>query len=141
VRPRLTPAYHRPAALVLVMIGGMIGATVRALTANALAVPSGHWPIPTFTVNLIGAFILGALLEALSAGHPDRPWALRLRLLFGTGFCGALTTYSTLAVEVDLLIRGDRPMLAFGYLLTSVTLGLLATTAGIWCGTRLGGSR
>ena len=135
------PAYRQPAAVALVAAGGMAGATVRALTAAALAVPPGSWPTATFAVNLIGAFILGLLLEALTRESLKPHWALRIRLLIGTGFCGALTTYSTLAVEADLLIRDQHPVLAGGYVIASVLLGLIATMAGIRAGTLIGGRR
>ncbi|HST80859.1 MAG TPA: CrcB family protein [Kineosporiaceae bacterium] len=135
------PVYRQPAALALVAVGGMAGTTVRALTAAALAVPPGHWPTATFTVNLVGAFILGMLLEAISSQDLLAHWALRFRLLLGTGFCGALTTYSTLAVEADLLIRSQHPVLAGTYVIASVLLGLIATAAGIWAGNLLGGRR
>lgn len=130
------PAVHtRPLALALVAVGGMAGATVRALTATHLAVPAGHWPNATFAVNIIGAFILGALLETLADERLNQQLALRLRLLAGTGFCGALTTYSTLAVEVDLLTRGHHLVLAGAYAAASVSVGLLATATGIWAAT------
>ncbi|WP_205650705.1 hypothetical protein [Actinoplanes solisilvae] len=44
----------------------MAGTGVRVLAATRLAVPAGHWPIATFSVNIIGAFILGNLVEMLS---------------------------------------------------------------------------
>jgi len=119
----------------------MAGAWTRSATATRLAVAPGHWPIATFTVNLIGALILGALLETLSRQTTDRPWMSRLRLLAGTGFCGALTTYSTLAVEVDLLTRGHHLALAGAYALTSVGLGLLATATGIAAASTIRGRR
>jgi CrcB protein len=135
------PPYRQPAALALVAVGGMAGASVRALTAAAFAVPPGHWPTATFAVNLVGAFILGLLLAALSGLSLKPHWDVRFRLLFGTGFCGALTTYSTLAVEADLLVRDHRPMLAGSYVIASVLLGLIATGAGIGAGTLMGGRR
>jgi CrcB protein len=113
----------------------MAGASVRSATATLLAVSPGHWPVATFIVNLAGAFILGALLEALSNDRPGDRWRPRLRLLAGTGFCGALTTYSTLAVEVDMLIRSHYPALAAAYAIVSVIAGLVTTAAGIWAAT------
>ena len=64
------------------------------------------WPWATFMINLAGAFILGALLEGLARSGGDTGWRQRVRLFAGTGFCGAFTTYSTLALEVSLLGQG-----------------------------------
>jgi CrcB protein len=58
-------------------------------------------------------------------------------LLVGTGFCGGLTTYSTLAVEADLLIRSHRDGLAAGYVVVSVVAGLAVAAVGIALSARL----
>lgn len=84
----------------------------------------------TLLVNVVGAFALGLLLESRH-GRRDS-----LRLLAGTGFCGAFTTYGALAVESDLLVRADRPLLAVTYAMTSVVLGLVAAAAGVAVGAR-----
>jgi CrcB protein len=88
-------------------------------------------------VNLVGALVLGVLLEALSRQGPDTGWRRRTRLLVGTGFCGGLTTYSTLAVEADLLIRSHRDGLAAGYVVVSVVAGLAVAAVGIALSARL----
>jgi CrcB protein len=121
----------RPDAVVLVAIGGVIGTATRYAIAQAEPAHSGSWPWATFIANVAGAFVLGALLEFLGRSGPDRGWRQRARLLLGTGFCGALTTYSTLAVESDLLVRAHDAGLAGAYLGASVVAGLLATVTGI----------
>jgi CrcB protein len=119
------------AALVgLVGLGGAVGTAVRYglerwLPAN-LGLPRG-----TLIANLVGALVLGILLEALTRGGPDVGGRRRLRLLLGTGFCGGLTTYSTLAVETDLLIRAHRDALAAGYVAGSVVAGVALAGLGI----------
>jgi CrcB protein len=114
-----------------VAVGGFAGALARYGFSLLEPTTTGHWPIGTFVVNLAGAFILGVLLEALARSGADAGWRQHTRLLIGTGFCGALTTYSTLAVEADLLVRDHRAGLAALYLLASVIGGLVATTVGI----------
>jgi CrcB protein len=125
------PHHAQPLLLGLVALGGFLGAATRYGVALVLPSASGRWPTGTFVVNLVGAFILGALLEGLARGGPDAGWRRRARLLVGTGFCGALTTYSTLAVETDLLVRDGAPGLALAYVVVSVVAGLFASAVGI----------
>jgi fluoride exporter len=119
--PRTPP---RPVALGLVLAGGIAGTAARSWVATLVPVHPGQWPAATLLVNLTGAVLLGVLLEALAA----RPVP---RLLTCTGFCGAYTTYSTLAVETDLLVRDHAPGLAAAYAAVSVAAGLVAAALGI----------
>ncbi len=125
------PLHLRPGAIGLVLVGGMVGTGAR-LWAEEGVHPWGAWPAATFLVNLVGAFVLGGLLEGLARRGPDVGWQLRTRLLVGTGFLGAFTTYSSLAVEAALLGRDSRPGLGLLYAVGSVLLGFLACAAGIW---------
>jgi fluoride exporter len=130
------PLHRRLGPLALVAVGGFLGALARYAVAQWRPTTSGQWPVGTLLVNLIGAFILGALLEGLARAGTDDGRRLQVRLLVGTGFCGALTTYSTLAVESDLLIRDHRTGLAVAYLMTSVVAGLVVTLAGVLAASR-----
>lgn len=123
--------HTQPLLIVLVAMGGMAGTAARYGIGAALPTPSDGWPTTTFVVNVVGAFILGALLEALARSGPDSGWRRRWRLLLGTGFCGAFTTYSSLAVQTDLLLRHNALALALAYGVTSVVGGFVATTVGI----------
>lgn len=132
-RPAATPSrplHTQPFLLGVVAAGGALGSAVRYLVARWLPAAGTGWPVATLTVNLVGALLLGLLLEEL-ARHADRGRRQVLRLFAGTGFCGGLTTYSTLAVETDLLARGGHTGTAVAYALVSVTAGLLATAAGV----------
>jgi CrcB protein len=120
-----------PQSLLLVALGGAMGTSIRQLVAQLLPVSDGGWPAATFAVNVSGALLLGVLLEALARGGTEVGWRLRTRLFAGVGFCGALTTYSTLAVEVLLLVRGDQSGTAVAYAVASVVAGLLAAAAGV----------
>lgn len=117
----------------LVAAGGVLGALARYGLGLVIPAP-GAWPLPTLVINLSGAVALGALLEALSRRGPDAGSRRVLRLALGTGFLGAYTTYSTLALDaVHLLIAGAAPAAA-GYLAASLLGGAAATTVGIWLG-------
>ena len=120
-----------PQSLLLVALGGAMGTSIRQLVAQLLPVSDGGWPAATLAVNVSGAFLLGVLLEALARGGTEVGWRLRTRLFAGVGFCGALTTYSTLAVEALLLVRGDQSGTAVAYAVASVVAGLLAAVAGL----------
>ena len=132
----MTPAHRNPRRIGLVLLGGLLGTPARYAVTLGVPTRSGHWPTATFVVNLVGAFALGFLVAALG----DDP-ARRLRLLIGTGFLGAFTTYSTLALDTDLLLRDHHSGLALGYALATLALGLCATVAGTVTGSALAGSR
>lgn len=109
--------------LAAVFAGGALGATARAALAT-LAVPDPtRWPWPTFTANIVGAFLVGyfttRLLERLPVSAYRRP-------LLGTGLCGGLTTFSTMQVETLRMIDHGSYGLAVGYTATSIVLGLVA---------------
>lgn len=123
------PAHRRPAALVAVLVGGVLGTLARH--GAALALPERPWPAGTFTANLVGALLLGALLEELSRAGDDTGRRRLLRLGAGTGFLGAFTSYSALAVEADLLVRDGRPLLAAAYAGSTVLAGLVLTAVGV----------
>ncbi len=105
-----------------VMIGGAAGTLARAGLAEALPVTPGHWPWATFAANLAGTLLLGWLVAAVAGGL----W----RPLVGTGFCGALTTFSTFQVQLVELADDGHGALAALYLVVSVASGLAAAALG-----------
>lgn len=126
------PPVHRRVPLVLVVAaGGAVGAPLRYALAQALPTAPGGWPTATFVTNLLGAFLLGVLLEALARHGPDDGARRVVRLGLGTGVLGAFTTYSTLATETVLLGRDGHPTLAVTYGLASAVAGYAAAAAGI----------
>ena len=104
----------------LVVLGAAVGAPLRLL-AIRLAGPSPERG--TLAVNVLGSAVLGVLL-----GLADVPAAVVV--LVGTGFCWALTTFSTFGADVVRLLEGRALARAAGYLLASLVLGLGAAAAG-----------
>ena len=116
----------------LVALGAAVGAPARYLTDQAVQARFGAtFPWGTLTVNVVGSFLLG-LVAGIPAGSA-------LTALVGTGFCGALTTYSTFGYEtLRLLETGARPA-AVANVLGSVAAGLAAGLAGFTLAAALGG--
>jgi fluoride exporter len=125
------PLHRRPAALCWVFAGGVIGTGLRYAVESALPHDRAGWPWATFLVNLSGALVLGVLLEGLARAGQDTGWRQRVRLLAGTGGCGAFTTYSTLALEISTLGAGGHPATALCYGLASVAGGVVMAWLGI----------
>ncbi len=104
----------------LVVLGAAAGAPLRLLAIRIAG------PLPeraTLAVNVMGSAILGVLL-----GLGDVPAAVTT--LVGTGFCGALTTFSAVGADVVRLIEERTLGRAVGHLLATLVLGLGAAAAG-----------
>ena len=109
--------------LAAIFAGGCVGSLARAGLARGFPVDAGAWPWPTLAVNLLGAFALGVFVTRLQERLP--PSAYR-RPLLGTGFCGALTTFSTLQLELLELLDAGRYGEAAAYLGVSLAAGYAA---------------
>lgn len=107
-----------------IFLGGAVGALVRAGLVEAFGDAAPGWPWVTFAVNVAGAFLLGYFVTRLQERLPLSTYK---RPLLGTGFCGALTTFSTIQVELLKMLDAGRPGLAFLYGAGS----LLAGYAGV----------
>jgi CrcB protein len=103
--------------------GGFLGAIARVALADALPHGPGEWPWATFAVNVAGAFLLGYFTTRLQERLPLSAYR---RPLLGTGFCGGLTTFSTMQVELLRMLDVGAVGLAFGYAAASVGAGALA---------------
>ncbi|MCF6390363.1 CrcB family protein [Mycobacterium sp. MBM] len=141
VVPTPGPLHVRPSAIALVAVGGLLGAPARYGIGVVFPHASGQWPVATFAINVAGAFLLGFLLEGLARLGPDTRWRQRVRLCAGTGFLGAFTTYSTLAMDAEQLLRGSHWWTAATYAAATVFVGLVASLAGILVAARLRGAR
>jgi fluoride exporter len=109
--------------LAAIFAGGFIGAVARAELATALPAHPGRWPWATFIVNVAGAFLVGYFTTRLQERLPLSSYR---RPLLGTGFCGGLTTFSTMQVELLEMLDTDDLGLAAAYALASILAGFLA---------------
>jgi fluoride exporter len=117
-------------SIALVAAGGAVGTGLRYLIT--LLVPK--WagvPIATFGINVVGAFLLGALLESLADHSLDTGWSRGVRLGLGTGGLGGFTTYSALATET-VTVAGTHAGRAAAYALGTLFIGAAASIVGIW---------
>ncbi|WP_030273798.1 fluoride efflux transporter CrcB [Streptomyces sp. NRRL B-24484] len=121
-------------AVLVVFLGGMIGAPLRYLADRAVqARRDTVFPWGTFLINVSGTSVLGALAGATHAhGLPDGAM-----LLLGTGVCGALTTFSTPTYETVRLLEDGSLAEAGVNTLGSLPAGLTAAAAGFALLTRL----
>lgn len=116
-------------AIMLVGIGGFAGSVarygVKIVTDKYLP---ATFPYATFFINLSGAFIIGLLYGLLVRNQvSDGTW-----MIMATGFCGAFTTFSTFALENNVLISQKQSSTALVYTLLSLVLGLLLCKLGIY---------
>ena len=109
--------------LAAIFAGGVIGAVARATLVEAWPQDAAQWPWATFVVNIVGAFALGYFTTRLQERLPLSSYR---RPFLGTGFCGALTTFSTMQVELLSMLEADHTALALAYATASVTGGFLA---------------
>jgi CrcB protein len=116
-----------PGELAAIFAGGFAGALARWRLVVALPPSPGHWPWATFAANLAGAFILGWVVTRLQERLPLSAYR---RPLLGTGLCGALTTFSTMQLELLRMIDAGRDGLAAGYAAASLAGGFAAVLAG-----------
>ncbi len=118
--------------VLLIALGAAIGAPLRHLTDRAVQSRHGSpFPWGTLTVNVAGSLLLGGLLAA--------PVGPGVTALAGTGFCGALTTWSTLSYETLRLARTGKRHLAYANVALSVVAGLGAAFLGYVLVTTLSG--
>ncbi len=111
--------------LAAIFAGGVIGAVARAGLVEAWPHDPSQWPWATFIVNIVGAFALGYFTTRLQERLPLSAYR---RPFLGTGICGALTTFSTMQLELLSMLDGDHTTLALAYATASVIAGFAAVT-------------
>ena len=127
VAPVRGAARLRPDVVGVVFAGGCVGGVTRYWITSAYPAPTFGFPWSTFLVNVAGAFVLALVVVIASELMPSR----YLRPLVGTGFCGALTTFSSVVVGADRLFAHRHAEVAVAYLVATVVGGLAAGLLGL----------
>lgn len=112
--------------LASIFFGGAAGAALRVGLSSAFSTPTGSWPWVTFTINIVGAFLLGYFITRLQERLPLSTYR---RPFLGTGFCGAFTTFSTVQIDLVKMLEQGYYGLAAAYAGASVLAGYLAVFA------------
>lgn len=116
--------------MLLIALGAGLGAPARYLTDRAIQVRRPTlFPWGTVLVNVVACVILGVVVGARAN--------TTVTALVGTGFCGALSTYSTFGYETFRLSRPGTRWLAVGNVVVSLVAGIGAAALGWWLGARL----
>lgn len=120
-----------PARLTAVALGGMLGASARWVVATTWPVALDRFPTTTLAINLAGSFAIGLVVARLLE---RRPPLLVAHSFVGTGVLGAFTTFSTLTVEVVVLVDAGQVVRAGTYLAVSLVAGVGLAATGLALG-------
>ncbi len=115
--------------MLLAGVGGFLGTCLRYWIGRLYqwAAPSATFPWGTFTVNILGSLLIGILYGVVERHAPQNPVISALLI---TGFCGGLTTFSSLSNDLYRLLDGEQAWLFILYASLSFSLGLTM----VWLG-------
>ncbi|MDP9443631.1 MAG: CrcB family protein [Actinomycetota bacterium] len=113
--------------LAAVFLGGCVGGVARYGAVATWPGAPRAFPWSTLAVNLVGALVLAVVVVIAAEVRPRR----YLRPLLGTGFCGALTTFSSVVVAVAQLLGEGRAAVAVSYLAANIVGGLATAALGL----------
>jgi fluoride exporter len=115
--------------LLLVVVGGGIGAGIRHLTSmGALRLVGPNYPWGTMAINIVGSFAMGLFIAILAR----RGGSNELRLFVATGILGGFTTFSAFSLDFATLWERGATLPAFGYALASVIGAIISLFLGLW---------
>ena len=121
--------------MILVALGGAVGSALRyALSWLWPATQNGGLPLGTLAANVLGCIVIGFAGTLLQRSFGGGEW---FRLLVCVGFCGGLTTLSSLVNETSWMTQTNQTLMAAGYLGASVALGFVALHCGTWLASRV----
>ena len=114
---------------ILVFLGGGFGSILRYIISKNLNTYYSNFYLGTFLVNVIGCLIIGILIGlSLKNNYISE----NQTLLLATGFCGGFTTFSTFALESNILLKEPSLLQTSLYMGLSVVIGVLAISLGLW---------
>ena len=114
-------------AVLLVGAGSFIGGVMRYLLSQAVQTKLNViFPYGTFIVNVIGCFVIGAVIALADKQSMNNDW----KLFVATGICGGFTTFSAFSNETIVLLKDGHAGVAFTYVAASLLVGLSATYLG-----------
>jgi fluoride exporter len=119
------------AAYVAVFVGGMLGTSLRLGLDTLIPHAPTQFPVSTLTINIVGSFVLGALVARY--WPTARGW---VKAGLGPGLLGGFTTFSAVMVSLVAQAAAGEWLLAAGYLVATLALGMSAAAAGLWVGAR-----
>ena len=115
-------------AMLIAGLGGFMGTCLRYLTGRLCHLwELGGFPLGTFVVNIVGSFIIGALLGLAERNNFVTP---TMNVLLVTGFCGGFTTFSSFADDIFLLMQQRNWTIFAIYTSLSIILGVFF----VWIG-------
>lgn len=125
----------KPMAILLVALGGALGAVARFVVGNVVAKRFGtSWPWGTFLINVTGCFAIGFFLTLASERVVvDDRW----RYLFPIGFVGAYTTFSTYEYDTFRLVEEGAWARALSYVVLSTLVGFASVWSAVWMARRI----
>jgi len=121
---------------IAIALGGALGSWLRYVIATEVTERAGVIGAGTFTVNVVGAFLLGLVFGLIEVRFPDTPRWVGSGI--SIGILGGFTTFSAFTLDAFRQVEEGRWALAFAYVAGTVVLALAAAVAGIALGRSAG---